>query len=270
MRWTAAAHVALLFWTSCTFVTSFDGLTSPAGPRDGGTVAIGEGRDAAVTDSGPDVRDCRAAGLVAGWSFDEGGGTVVRDCSINAIHGAFAGASASLRFGTRAGGGCLEVDGAGGRITMGKSNALQLTEVFTVAAWVRRDVDTNGFVNVAGNLAAGGWEIVLDSMGSLHTQVVFTDASSRVVKFPMLQAGVWRHLTAVFERGVRLETYVDGVLASSLTSAEGLPTVGLAPSKAEFTIGLSTDAATWVGAIDEVRVYSRALTNAEIIGLAKK
>lgn len=273
MRTTPALLVPFLLASSCTLFTSLDGLAGA--PEDGGIDGALEASVEASTadstaDSRPDANGCAAEGLVAAWSFDEGRGAVVRDCSGNELDGVFTGTAASLGWGKRDGGGCLEIDGAGGRVTMGTPKALQLTDTFTVAAWYRNEAGTNGFLNVAGNLGAGGFEIALNNLGVLQLQVVFSNGAVRSVPFPALAASVWKHVTAVFERGVRIELYVDGVSVVRITPAQQLSELGLAPATTEFTVGVSSEAATWAGGIDDIRIYARALPDADIRALATK
>ena len=80
---------------------------------------------------------------------------------------------------------------------------------------------------------------------------------------PAVPLGVWTHLAVTYD-GTTLRLYVNGVLRSS-TAASG----GIAASTAPLRIGGNTVFSVpgteyFAGLIDEVRIYNRALSAAEI------
>src|SRR5262249_27072353 len=76
-----------------------------------------------------------------------------------------------------------------------------------------------------------------------------------------LPLNTWTHLTGMFD-GSTYRLYINGELAGS---AAGSP---LPPDNAPLMIGGSGDCSTFAGLIDEVRIYNRALSQAEIQAIA--
>ena len=86
---------------------------------------------------------------------------------------------------------------------------------------------------------------------------VYTDATSSLT----YNDGTWHHVTGVLRSGLA-ELYVDGVLVTQDTTN---PITSVRTSTQTIVGRVSSD---FVGDIDEVRVFSRALTTAEIAALA--
>src|SRR2546425_4093902 len=85
---------------------------------------------------------------------------------------------------------------------------------------------------------------------------VYTSAGSPLA----YNDGTWHHVAGVLRSGLA-ELYVDGVLVSQDTTN---PIASLRPSTG---VQIGFVSSNFVGNIDEVRVFSRALTAAEIIAL---
>jgi len=81
------------------------------------------------------------------------------------------------------------------------------------------------------------------------------------------EADRWVHLALTYDGGaVRL--YVDGRLDASVTQAGG-SYLGTVPARSDFRLGVDrTGARAFRGAIDELRLYERALTAEEVAALA--
>ncbi|MGE0026858.1 MAG: LamG domain-containing protein [Thermoleophilia bacterium] len=76
---------------------------------------------------------------------------------------------------------------------------------------------------------------------------------------PALTAGTWTHLAVTFD-GAQLRFYRNGVLVTSTAAAGSILT-----STGVLRIGGNQVWGEWLdGRIDEVRVYNRALTAAQI------
>jgi hypothetical protein len=78
-----------------------------------------------------------------------------------------------------------------------------------------------------------------------------------------LQTGTWHQVTGVYDRGARtISVYVDGIPEED-EHAGPLP-----PSSGPLTVGAGlldyTPTDAFVGAIDDLRTYARALAPAEV------
>src|SRR3989338_3971045 len=80
-----------------------------------------------------------------------------------------------------------------------------------------------------------------------------------------IQNGTWYHLAAVYEPSERMTIYVNGIREGTTTSS--VP-ASLAKTPAPVMIGVDFDPTVtsrfFNGTIDEVKIYNRSLTAAEI------
>ena len=129
---------------------------------------------------------------------------------------------------------------------------------FTVSAWIY-SASANGYI--MGNFGTGnqgGFKLSLSNY-QLSFQI---GSSPAVLSQSLLSSNSWHHVAATRKGGV-VALYVDGAL--NATGPLASPIAGLR----NFAIGNGPDYATehFSGTIDEVRAFSRALTDAEILSL---
>jgi hypothetical protein len=205
-------------------------------------------------------RDAAAApGAVLALAFNEGAGTTTADASGSGNNGALAGPSW-----TTAGkyGGALTFDGSNDYVTVADANSLDLVSGMTLEAWVRPT-------------ASGSWRTLLmkERSGQLAYAIYAnTDTNrpsgeiGRVSTFNVevrgaaqLALNAWTHVAVTYDRQA-LRLYVNGTVAATTTGSGDIIT-----STLPLRIGGNL---VWgeyfTGTIDEVRVYPRALTAAEI------
>jgi hypothetical protein len=140
----------------------------------------------------------------------------------------------------------------------------------TVAAWTY--YQGTGFGNAVSTQVSGGGGQPGYSLGySSATQAYFRVDSGSTFKLASSQtlSPGWHHIVGTFVQGSAVSIYVDGVLAQ--TQSSGVPSGNIRgpnPPRigdvAQFSAG---DARAWIpfkGLIDDVRVYNRALSLAEI------
>jgi len=90
---------------------------------------------------------------------------------------------------------------------------------------------------------------------------VFTSAETDTRGTAKLATGAWSHLAATYD-GANLRLYVNGTLVSTKAA-----TGAIQPGTRALRIGGNSIWSEWfAGLIDEVRVYNRALSAAEIQG----
>lgn len=290
MRRAVIVSGAAILVGACSLFTDLGGFDEPG--ADGGavvdaptTVAL----DAAPPpDSGADafVRPdaaldaCPTAdpadGLLAFYPLDEGQGTTVTDCSPTKLHGALIGTPTALKWvpgHNAASGMAVDFDGTGACFDMGDAPALEFAnKTFTIAAWVKIRVFETGqstarYVfareNESGSLR--GWHFGSDDPFSMELDVVTADGGQREIAEP-IAADTWTHVAIIYEGGgsgsVRL--YVNGLLEDTAG-----PHV-LAPAPAGVArFGCKTPTEKVLnGAVDDLRIYGRALTEAEITRVA--
>src|SRR5690606_23615629 len=175
----------------------------------------------------------------------------------------------------------LHFDGVDDHVTMGVAPELGL-ETFTLEAWVRRD----GAGQQAGT-GVGGLQLVPiagkgrgendDTIYNCNYLFGFrgnvlgadfedsaTGANHPVVGTTAVTWGVWHHVAVTYD-GATWSLYLDGLLDEQLT----VNATPRADSIHHFAIGtainsMGTPAGRLHGAVDELRVWNRALSEAEI------
>ncbi len=140
---------------------------------------------------------------------------------------------------------------------------------FTVAMWLRPgQLRRAGLAGRGGNEGTHGWYLDMpDGRGSLRLETTGPDGKPNggMMSPPgVLRPNLWQHVTAVVKRGKNeARLYVNGYAV-----AKG--PVGLAHldnSKLDLQLGRVPGTATFKGDLDEVRLYRRALDEAEIQAL---
>jgi fibronectin type 3 domain-containing protein len=196
-------------------------------------------------------------GLVAAYGFEHSSGTTAADSSGTGSTGTIAGAAsvAGGRFGR-----ALSFDGVDDMVTVADSSPLDLAPGMTLSAWVKPttvdDWRTVLLKERPGSLAYALYAAT--DNGRPMTEI--SASGMREARAPAaLPVGVWTHLAATYDR-TTLRLYVDGAQVASTAH-----TAALTNSAGALRIGGNSVWGEWFGGlIDEVRVYERALSAAEI------
>lgn len=194
--------------------------------------------------------------LAAAYSFDEGTGTRLIDRSGQGNDGTISGATWT---GGR-NGGALAFDGTSNRVTVADAPELDLTTGLTVEAWVR-PTTTTGWRTVAMKERSGGLSYALYTSGEGPQPSAFGSIGGdrSVVGPSALPINTWSHLATTYD-GATMRLYVDGTQVASRPQ-----TGALATSTSPLSLGGN---GVWgehfSGTMDDVRIYRRALTAAEI------
>ena len=197
-------------------------------------------------------------GLVAAYGFEEPTGNAAVDASGHGLSGAIAGAKrvAAGRFGS-----ALSFDGACDWVTVGDANPLDLTVGMTVEAWVK-PTTLSGWRTVLMKERLGGlaYALYANTNGNRPSVDVVAGRGETEARGPhRLPANAWTHLAATYD-GVTLRLYVNGAQVASRALPGALVT-----SAQALRIGGNAVWGEWFkGAIDEVRIYDRALAPAEV------
>lgn len=201
-------------------------------------------------------------GLIAWWKLDESNGTEVADASGNGQTAYLRGNPEWLPAGGKIGG-ALKLDGSDDYVET--ENTIQLP-IWTVAAWVKGRAAPSGTEENGPIHREQNYQINWD-----HTEDDFRGAAAVSVgmnwhgaRFGDLAADTWYHLAATYD-GENLRAYRDGVLISDNASPSG------PPDAENATLKLGRHALRdghFAGSIDEVRIYSTVLSEAEIAELS--
>jgi concanavalin A-like lectin/glucanase superfamily protein len=223
---------------------------------------------------------CPAQGLVAYFPFDgnaddaSGGGN---DCSVTGA------TPAPDRLGRadRA----LHFDGANDRVVCEGQGSVAVTGALSVAAWFsaeapsltggNRALITKGQFSGAGMQALRSYSLVIQNQDQsaqglcgATNSAAFAVSADGVASTPNgtscgvvgFAPDVWHHVVGVFQPGTRMALYVDGQLANENTSDVAS---GIFNSEPPLSIGVN-GTNLYQGSLDEIRIYNRALSQAEI------
>jgi hypothetical protein len=209
-----------------------------------------------VSNSGP------APGApVAAYGFDEPTGTTTTDASGRGNTGTIAGAAVRTTA-TAKYGGAITFDGVNDMVSMPDANSLDLTNAMTLEAWVRPTALSNYrtvlIKETTGNLVYALY--ASSTFGGSGVQRpsawIFADGLGPTTALPV---NAWSHIATTYDRA-NWRFYVNG--AQVATRAY---TPAIQASTGALRIGGNNIWGEWfAGQIDEVRVYDRALSAAEV------
>lgn len=204
-------------------------------------------------------------GLMGCWKLDETSGTTAADSSGLSHNGTLSNGPA---WDTGKVNGCLNFDGTDDYVNVGNPTDLQITGAMTLSSWVYIDSVTNSgrIITKQGNSGARGWSLNVESGGYAAFQVAPSATTLAIVSSDTLPTNQWVHLTGVYDPGVSMKIYVNGVLNNTNTTS--IPNAQYNSSQ-NVNIGRRPSAANYFdGKIDEVKVFNTALNTSEIADLA--
>ena len=205
-------------------------------------------------------------GLIASYSFDHRVGPIVVDDSAHDLGGSISGGAAwaaSGRYGS-----ALAFDGTDDVVTIPHAAALELATGMTVEAWVNPSkVDSAWRSVVMKEIAvansAPGFAYALYAMSETDrpsASVNTGDRDQHVRGVATLPRNRWTHLAATYD-GATARLFVNGVAVSRREIGGAI--IG---SSGPLSIGGNGQwpEEAFAGLVDEVRIYKRALSAAEI------
>lgn len=211
-------------------------------------------------------------GLMAYWSFEDGGGTKATDFSGKGNTATLSGNAAWVE-GKR--GKALSVDGTGDNAKTGASTALDNAHTFTYTAWAKRDasgvLDTIIFHGNESSGPHGSRTLHILDDNRIQACVGANTGSYCSTSSNTITDTNWHYYTLTHDFGGdrNIRIYLDGAEVSY--ASQGTTANGMNDNTGEFIyIGSNrTDRTDFYfdGLIDEVRIYSRVLTAAQIAAL---
>lgn len=202
-----------------------------------------------------------AAGLLAYYALENN----TYDSSGNELHGTLAGDPTFVK---GAVGMALDFDGVGDYVNCGNSPLFDLTEQFTVAAWVSiRSVPGEWLTVIAKG--DGAWRISTNS-STRRMHFGITDRSGyrethAANSNTVLPLNEWHHVCGTYDLQNGARIYIDGELDGTNPNTAGI-------NRDAFNVYIGDNSQWtgrfWDGLIDEVVIYDRALSEGEVLYLA--
>ena len=208
--------------------------------------------------------------LVGWWTLDETSGLTAADSSGYGNDGILIGMTGTE---WTAGilDGALGFDGSEQYVDFGNPKHLQLTGEVTISAWAKMEPANDGvYMGIAGKMgdttgANRGFVLVRHSSNVFRLWVVtdggFNGASSDVT----YNDTDWHHLVGVASNNTG-SLYVDGVKQAIEAEGELQDSGDYAFISRQYD-DASNSGRFWNGTVDDVRIYYRALSEQEILGL---
>ena len=195
--------------------------------------------------------------LVAAYGFEEGTGTTTADSSGLNNTGTLSNATWATtgRFGK-----ALSFNGTNAWVTVPDANVLDLTTTMTIEAWVNPTTLTSWRTIVLKESTSGlsyGLYAHDGSRPAAYIRIGSSDIDRAGTA--VLPTNTWTHVAMTYD-GTTLRLYVNGAqvatraISGSIVTSTGALRIGGNASWGEYYAGL----------IDEIRIYSRVLTAAEI------
>ena len=205
------------------------------------------------------------SGLVTADAFDEGSGTTTVDISGNGITGTLQAATWTT---SGKHGNALSFNGTSAYVDLGNPAALQLTGSMTLSAWVfpTANPPDDGQI-IAKSSSSDGWQLKTTPDTGVRTFGLTVSTGSAGIQRnsqTVLSLNTWYYVAGVYNSSARtLDLYVNGVLDDGVLS--GVVPAVQNNSTANVNVGRRTGGYLFNGTIDDVRIYNRALTAAEIV-----
>ena len=146
-------------------------------------------------------------------------------------------------------------------VDAGDSATLDITSAITLEAWIKPAIiDQTGYIIARDDGSTDrNWKLYLYTDELIYFDMYLSGSKKEVKSTSTVVAGTWYHIVATYD-GSNQKLYFNASLQD--TDAE---TGSIDNDDAPLTIGSQEDGATpFTGIIDDVKIYSRALTLAEV------
>jgi len=211
-----------------------------------------------------------SSGLGAAYGFNEGTGTTTADASGNANTGQIHGAGwTSGRYGN-----ALSFDGSSSYVDLGNPASLQTTGSMTWSAWVFITANPPKDAQiVARSTGTAGWELKTSSDTGARTFAIAiaSNGNGQTQRYSntIPSLNTWYYVAGLYNQAsTSLDIYVnglldDGVLNGAVPKSQTLVSVNTTIG-GNTTIGKSSSVEYFDGTIDELRIYTTALSQEQI------
>ncbi len=207
------------------------------------------------------------ASLVGWWKLDDGTGTTALDSSGKGNTGTLTGGPTWVAGHLK---GALEFNGTSQYVECGNGASLNVTAQVTLSAWIYPTAAGNGahqhFVTKGDycyalkhntgnymefNIYDGTW---YTARGQVVTSAAFNN--------------VWHHVAGTYD-GTTLKMYVDGALQPTFGAEAHVGVIANSTTTVTLARDNSTSARYFTGMMDDARIYSRTLTDGEVLAVMK-
>lgn len=216
------------------------------------TIVTGKKKPVATAGGGADITDS----LVAWWKFEEGSGTSAAD-SVGSNTETLTGSTLPSWVAGKVGTSALSFNGSTAYLH-GPAGVIGAT-ASTLSLWANTVAVNIAVQSLIDNVKVEWW---IDN----QAKMVFTGDSQSTIAFSAagsITTATWQMLSVTRDATGVTNLYVNGVLSGTANQASGTPATSIFDCNiASYGIGGS---ALYGGALDDVRIYSRVLSAAELL-----
>jgi len=232
-----------------------------------GNYSVVVGNDFGSVESGEvevKVSDALLNGLVGWWKFDEANGTVAYDSSGKGNDGNLTNGP-TWRVNGKIGS-ALSFDGVNDVVIASLPNLNASNISISQSAWIKTDSSKGGLVISTKRIHDNyGWPTLMLNWGKGSIEMDKDNARESFMGSDQINNNEWHFICGIKDQNNYL-IYVDGILSNSGTSTSSFSATN------EIWIGSHGGTSPWSvwgfnGLIDDVRIYDRALSAAEVQAL---
>jgi len=214
-----------------------------------------------------DPGSCMDLGLVGYWGMEEGGGDTAYDASLYSNDGTLTNnptwtTGVNPLSGGDPGGNALEFDGTNDYVDCGSDGSLNFVDEITVEAWVKSN-DISSWKSIFDRGWNRNWHL---SFRTSKISFRAWDVDGGLNGFEgntVLESGVWYHVVAVYnDSEKKVYFYLNGNSDGGGTFAKSMNNTGWqTPFIGAYGVGTDFN---FDGSIDEVKIFNRTLSAAEV------
>ncbi|HEY9481220.1 MAG TPA: LamG-like jellyroll fold domain-containing protein [Candidatus Paceibacterota bacterium] len=193
------------------------------------------------------------------WAMEEGSGASVADISGNRNTGTIVGASWDAdTYASRSSRYSLTFAN-GNRVNLSKNLGISNTN-FTISMWVKT-TSSSGQMYAIGNAGGGdGFRFGLNG-GKIAFLIGNGSFTETTCGSKTVNDGKWHHIAGAYDRtNLAFNCYIDGAIAGKVTLSSSYPNM----NDAVPAIGTPPCCVSFIGSLDDVRVYTVNLSGAMI------
>ena len=212
-----------------------------------------------------DAPEKKLAGLTQWFPLEEASGKQLN----NSVTGAIATIEkGKFQTSNRDGNTALQLNGKTQFVSTEPTIEIKGDAPFAFAVWIKSDGKSGGAVFSRMDVAKSyrGYDLWIQGR-NIGTHIINTWPSNaiKVVSSDQLKPDTWQHVVVSYDgsqkaSGVRI--YIDGKLSKNKVEADAL--TATIETEVPFRIGSRSTNANWKGGVDDIRIYNRALSAAEV------
>ncbi|MGB8223396.1 MAG: LamG domain-containing protein, partial [Polyangiales bacterium] len=155
--------------------------------------------------------------------------------------------------------GAYDFTGNGNYIELPNESAFDFTTQFSVSLWMKSSNPSNAWAQLIGK-GDSAWSIERQLSTNRLSFTTFAPSANNLVGSTNVFDGQWHHIAAVYD-GAQKTLYVDGQV-----DAQKGYSAAVSKNNVNVRLGFNSEYVTgqYDGLLDDVRVYGRALSQAEV------